>query len=415
MRRLKRKFFIFIFTIFTTILYTTNISLATTPYTYKITLEEDIQFVHETIIDYDGNGNNQEINYIEFDLNNKNISLSLIKANNLTASKETLLNQLNASESITGKNIIGGINGDFFQISNGQPLFTTISNGEIFSITGDPSDYLKRPVFYIDKSGNYDFDYLYINGTLKFPKSSFKNLTIDSINRLDSYKHTNISNYKINEESTYYPHEGIPSRYMLIELFNSDGSIIAGTTIYGKVIDVGEMNEPKEIRKNEILITSYGDENYYDINYTFLNEIVSLNFDIYSTNQGKFKNDIVSAFTGHEYLILSGEEMNINYYKTLGDTAFISGRHARTALGITDDNKLILFTVDKSNNSAGMTLSELARYLKYLHVTSAINLDGGGSTSIVLENNTYDLNLMNDQTKYQREITDGIGIIINKA
>ena len=32
---------------------------------------------------------------------------------------------------------------------------------------------------------------------------------------------------------------------MLIELFNSDGSIFAGTTIYGKVIDIGEMNEPK--------------------------------------------------------------------------------------------------------------------------------------------------------------------------
>ncbi|EIA25672.1 hypothetical protein SFB4_307G0, partial [Candidatus Arthromitus sp. SFB-4] len=48
-------------------------------------------------------------------------------------------------------------------------------------------------------------------------------------------------------------------------------------------------------------------------------------------------------------------------------------------------------------------------------IVDAINLDGGGSTSIALENNTYTLKLMNDQTKYQREITNGIGIIVNKA
>ena len=31
--------------------------------------------------------------------------------------------------------------------------------------------------------------------------------------------------------------------------------------------------------------------------------------------------------------------MGIDYYKTLGDTSFITGRHARTALGITSYNK----------------------------------------------------------------------------
>ncbi|EIA31508.1 Sporulation domain-containing protein, partial [Candidatus Arthromitus sp. SFB-5] len=78
-------------------------------------------------------------------------------------------------------------------------------------------------------------------------------------------------------------------------------------------------------------------------------------------------------------------------------------------------NKVILFTVDKSDDSLGMTLSELSKYLKDLDIVDAINLDGGGSTSIALENNTYTLKLMNDQTKYQREITNGIGIIVNKA
>ena len=75
-------------------LFLTNISLVATPYSYKITLEEDIHFIHNTIINYDGHGGNQEVNYIEFDLNNENISLALIKANNLTASKRNFINTI---------------------------------------------------------------------------------------------------------------------------------------------------------------------------------------------------------------------------------------------------------------------------------------------------------------------------------
>ena len=58
-------------------------------------------------------------------------------------------------------------------MSNGQPLFTTISEGEIFSIISDPSD-SKRPVFYIDKSGKYGFDFFTVSGAIKFIKGSYK-------------------------------------------------------------------------------------------------------------------------------------------------------------------------------------------------------------------------------------------------
>lgn len=384
-----------------------------TPYTYKVSLEEGVNFIHETINNYDGHGGNQEINYLEFDKNNPNLSLFLVKANNKTSSKETLLNQLNTEKSLYGKKIIGGINGEFFQTKNGQPLFTTISNGEIFSTIDTYEDSIRRPVFYVDDNNTYEFDFLTLGGVLKFIDSNFKPLGINGVNRSDSYNDTNLSNYKINDDSVYHPHPGLPSRYMLIELYNSDGSIHAGETIYGRVVDVGEMgDEPKKIEKNYVLITSYGDENYENIQYEFLNEIVSIQFDIYSHNHKGIKNDIISAFTGHEYLIKDGMEMDNKYYNSLADSSLIYNRHARTALGITEDGRIILFTVDESKDSLGMTLSELSKYLKSLGVVTAINLDGGGSTSIAFENNEYMLNLMNDQNKYQRKITNGIGIIL---
>ncbi len=410
---LKKHINLFITTILLFTFLTYSIAFSHTNYNYSITLEEGIKFVHKTLFNYDSKGGNQEINYIELDFKNPNISLSLNKANNISASKETLLNQLNNQKIRENKNVLGGVNGEFFNLTTGQPLFTTISNGEIFSIIDNEFDSFNRPIFYIDKYRNYSFDFFNIIGTLKFRNSNYKDLKINSLNRLDSYNDTNISTYKINNESTYYPHEGLPSRYMLIQLLNSDGSIYPGFELYGEVIEIGEMKEPKKIEKNQILVTSYGDENYYNIIYDYLKSRVTIKFDIYSSNDNTIRNDIKEAFTGYEYLIKNGKEMDYDYYKSLSDPSLISSRHARTALGVTLDNKVILFTVDKSPNSLGMSLKELSSYLKDMNIENAINLDGGGSTSISFENNEHKLTLMNDQDKYQRKLTNVISVIYN--
>jgi hypothetical protein len=57
-------------------------------------------------------------------------------------------------------------------------------------------------------------------------------------------------------------------------------------------------------------------------------------------------------------------------------------RAPRTAVGITEDDGLLLITVDGRNteHSVGMTLLELARFLCHLGCREALNLDGGGST-----------------------------------
>jgi hypothetical protein len=61
---------------------------------------------------------------------------------------------------------------------------------------------------------------------------------------------------------------------------------------------------------------------------------------------------------------------------------------ARTAIGITRDNTtLVLFTVDRAPGSLGMTCGEVADVLiRDYSVVNALNLDGGGSTALALEN-----------------------------
>lgn len=59
------------------------------------------------------------------------------------------------------------------------------------------------------------------------------------------------------------------------------------------------------------------------------------------------------------------------------------GRNPRTALAVRADGTLLLVVVDgRKRSSVGMTLTQLGRYLVDLGAVHAINLDGGGSSSM---------------------------------
>lgn len=62
-------------------------------------------------------------------------------------------------------------------------------------------------------------------------------------------------------------------------------------------------------------------------------------------------------------------------------------RHPRTAIAVTRSNRLLLITIDgRSVNSAGMTAKEVTEFLcEYFNPRHALNLDGGGSTTMYIK------------------------------
>jgi hypothetical protein len=63
----------------------------------------------------------------------------------------------------------------------------------------------------------------------------------------------------------------------------------------------------------------------------------------------------------------------------------INDKHPRTAMGYTTDNRLIILVVQgRSPNASGASLIELAQIMKDLECKEAINLDGGGSTCLLI-------------------------------
>lgn len=122
--------------------------------------------------------------------------------------------------------------------------------------------------------------------------------------------------------------------------------------------------------------------------------------------------------------ILSGAPMLIDNYKPVG-VNFIGDvknlqlesleyedyrrhqgvRHPRTCVALTDDDKLILMTVDgrRANISEGMSAKELTEVLRdNFNPKSALNIDGGGSTTMWIKGEPFNgvVNYPTDNKKY---------------
>lgn len=90
---------------------------------------------------------------------------------------------------------------------------------------------------------------------------------------------------------------------------------------------------------------------------------------------------------GWPRLVVNGQSIADSVDRLEGTfKGFSVTRHPRTAIGFSRDSlKLYLVTVDgRSESSSGMSLAELARLLQSLGVYQGLNLDGGGSTTLVI-------------------------------
>jgi len=89
---------------------------------------------------------------------------------------------------------------------------------------------------------------------------------------------------------------------------------------------------------------------------------------------------------GGPLLLWKGKQLEEPEKESISKVFFLA-RHPRTALGARADGTLLLVTVDgrRPDESVGMSLPELTDLMLELGSVSAINLDGGGSTTMVID------------------------------
>lgn len=89
---------------------------------------------------------------------------------------------------------------------------------------------------------------------------------------------------------------------------------------------------------------------------------------------------------GGPLLLWRGSRLEEPGKESISEVFFLA-RHPRTAVGVRADGTLLLVAVDgrRPTESVGMSLSELTDLMLELGCVSALNLDGGGSTTMVVE------------------------------
>lgn len=96
--------------------------------------------------------------------------------------------------------------------------------------------------------------------------------------------------------------------------------------------------------------------------------------------------DAAANIVGAGPELLRDGKVNVTAVQEQFPSDIAKGRAPRTAFGIKADGKILLMVIDgRQSHSIGTTLTETAQLLQKFGAVNAFNLDGGGSSEMVLQ------------------------------
>ncbi|MDI6731010.1 MAG: phosphodiester glycosidase family protein [Candidatus Margulisbacteria bacterium] len=260
---------------------------------------------------------------------------------------------------------LAGINGTFFA-NSGSPLGALIINEELVSLP-----VFDRTALIIDDQNKPHIDTVYIKGVVRFEDG--KIIKISGINQKHDAEDVIVYTPVWGERT------GIAAKGL--ELVIDDSQIKQINPANSKIPPTG------------YVISLSGNEANLAAQSAKAGSVIETQFKIipYHTSPSK----VVHLISGGPRLLKNGRiYVSKHEEKFRADVA--EKRAARTAVGITRNNELILIAVaapqkNRSNpslSSLGASLEELARLLQSLGAVNAFNLDGGGSTTMIVDGRT---------------------------
>ncbi len=244
-------------------------------------------------------------------------------------------------------NAIAAVNGGYFKPQTGVPLGALVIDSKI--ITG--------PIYNRAAIGiNFDGTYSIGNTDIKFALKNKKfNLKIDNINQPRM-----LSTYTLLYTEKWGKMSPPPPKYGLCATVKN--GVVDG--IYTSAVEIPKEGYVISGPKEAILSLKGQKKLVLDVEYP-----------------EAFKNS-KHIISGGPFLLKDGK---IYIDAKEEKLTAITGRNPRTLMGYTENNDLILVTVDgRETRSIGMNLYEAAKYMQKLGCKNAINLDGGSSSVMYL-------------------------------
>ena len=128
-----------------------------------------------------------------------------------------------------------------------------------------------------------------------------------------------------------------------------------------------------------------------------------------SSDYAAYKDQIQEAVGGSVYLVKDGKSV------VTSAADYYNSRHSRTCVGITAEGKVVMMVLDGRQEpfSAGGSAEELAQIMLDAGCVTAINLDGGGSTTFVAkQEGSNTLTVVNRPSDgYERSVSSSLMVV----
>lgn len=285
-----------------------------------------------------------------------------------------------------GNRVVGAINGSFFDTKTKLPMYLIAQNDILVNsgiIASGRDQYVNEPIaFGINAGGKAQIEYFDLdltashNGTVTDITSMNKirnndNLILYTPDYMDGYTNTNQYGYEViftgaskNKDLAF-------------------GDVITGT-VSAKREYASTANTNSQIPADGFVLSAHGAQMEFLKNMQVGEQVsISINID--------------DKWKGSKYILASGPRLVDNGAVSLSidpNSSRARERAPRTAIAIDRTmTKVFMVTVDgrAEGYSKGMNLTEFAQYLVKLGAFKALNLDGGGSTTMLARKHGDDM------------------------
>lgn len=342
---------------------------------------------------------NTAFHVMEIDLSNQYLSLQALSADN----NQTVGKRVNVRTMATQSGAIAAVNGDVFGMTNeGAPLGTHINQN---GLQVSPSLLKGMYAFGVTKDKKPVIDSYVFEGVVTTQSG-------------DSFNLAGINKSTYGSDVTGEPYSHVNTLFIYTSAWGGQQRPINSATtptevlvVDNKVKEVTDGAISSSIPANGYILRGHGKAAEF-LKKLSVGEAVNASYHLISqtSKQQIDPNSFSMMVSGHTLLVDQGQAVSFTR-----DITGVSGSSytSRTAIGHSSDKSKVYFvTAEKSGSNTGVSLAEMQSILKRLGVYKAVNLDGGGSTTMIERKlGSHDLILSHStQESSLRAVTNGIGV-----
>ncbi|RUS42626.1 copper amine oxidase [Cohnella sp. AR92] len=345
----------------------------------------------------------QLVHVIQIDLTNPYVQLNTMSGK---ASDVTSKQSVGGMAKETGA--VAGINGDVFNTSTtgseGVAMGAAIRSGELLTST---SQLAGMYAFAVTKDRVPMIDTFTFTGSVTAADGSAFALT--GINQSAYMTEPDNAYSHVNKLYIYTDNWTASQRPM-----NSYTTPTEALVVDGVVAEIAKGSQiATPIPANGYILRGHKDAADFIVNHLAVGQRISSSYQLVSQTTGASYDPATFQMMvgGHTILVDNGAAAAFSR-----DITGLSGNNdrARTAVGYSKDGKTVyLITVEESGGRKGVTLKELQQIMLQLGVYKGVNMDGGGSTTMVsrpLGETAVTLTHPTSSGTYQRLIANAIGV-----